>query len=150
MKHLPQTLFILITTVATALGADDATDKTRAPDFATEVHPILKRNCLACHNNTKAKADLILETPSDMIKGGDSGTALVPGDAEASFVYTVSAHTEEPTMPPEKNKSNAKKLTPDELAILKAWIDAGAEGGAVIAAAPETFVQETFVQGTFV
>jgi WD40 repeat protein len=139
MKHLPQALLILIVAATSATAADEPAAKKPAPDFAAEVHPILKRNCLACHNATKAKADLILETPSDMIKGGDSGSALVPGDAEASFVYTVSAHTEEPTMPPEKNKSNAKKLTPDELAILKAWIDAGAEGGAVIAAAPENW-----------
>ena len=139
MKHLPKMLLILLATAATSLAADEAAAKKPAPDFAAEVHPILKRNCLACHNATKAKADLILETPADMIKGGDSGSALVPGDAEASFVYTVSAHTEEPTMPPEKNKSNAKKLTSDELAILKAWIDAGAVGGAVIAAAPENW-----------
>ena len=140
MRFLPKIIpaLLVAATSATAPAADEPkADKKLAPDFATEVHPILKRNCLACHNNTKAKADLILETPSDMIRGGDSGPALNPGDAEASFIFTTAAHTEEPTMPPEKNKSNAKKLTPDELAILKAWIDAGAEGGAVIAAAPE-------------
>jgi cytochrome c len=42
-------------------------------DFEKEVLPILKNNCLACHNQTKAKAGLILETPQSILKGGDSG-----------------------------------------------------------------------------
>lgn len=134
MKHLAKALLVLLLSAASAHAVDD--DAKTAPDFAVDVFPILKRNCLACHNATKAKADLILETPADMIKGGDTGSALVPGDADASFIFTSAAHLEEPTMPPEKNKSNAKPFTPQELDILKAWINAGAEGGAVIAAAP--------------
>jgi len=134
MKHLPKALLIILLTAASTHAADG--DAKATPDFAVDVFPILKRNCLACHNATKAKADLILETPADMIKGGDTGSALVPGDADASFIFTTAAHIEEPTMPPEKNKSNAKQFTPQELEILKAWINAGAEGGAVIAAAP--------------
>ena len=134
MKHLPKALLILLLSAASTYAADD--DAKTTPDFAVDVFPILKRNCLACHNATKAKADLVLESPADMIKGGDSGTALVPGDADASFIFTTAAHLEEPTMPPEKNKSNAQQFTPQELDILKAWINAGAEGGAVIATAP--------------
>src|SRR6185503_16747811 len=47
-------------------------------DFQKEVLPILASNCLACHNKTKAKAGLVLETPADMLKGGDTGPAIVP------------------------------------------------------------------------
>src|SRR6266446_338644 len=47
-------------------------------DFQKEVLPILASNCLACHNKTKAKAGLILETPADMLKGGDTGPAILP------------------------------------------------------------------------
>lgn len=108
-------------------------------NFATEVYPFLKANCLACHNSTKAKADLILESPQDMIRGGDTGPSVVPGDADASFLFTTAAHIEEPTMPPANNKSKAENLTPEQLALLKQWINEGAKGDVVSTPAPESW-----------
>ncbi len=110
-----------------------------AVDFATEIHPILKQNCLACHNSTKAKADLNLENPEMMLKGGETGPSIVPGDADASLLYTTAAHIEEPTMPPKNNDSKARNLNEKELALLKKWIDEGAKGGAVFTAAPKNW-----------
>lgn len=110
-----------------------------AVDFAKEIHPILKQNCLACHNTTKAKADLILENREAMLKGGETGPAIVPGNAEASLLFTTSAHTEEPYMPPKKNKSKARKLNPAELVLLKKWINEGAIGGTVFTEAPKSW-----------
>ena len=94
-------------------------DREKPVDFATEVYPFLRANCLACHNSTKAKANLILESPQDMLRGGDTGPALEPGDAEFSLLFTTSAHIEEPVMPPANNKSKARNLNPVELALLK-------------------------------
>ena len=108
-------------------------------NFATEVYPFLKANCLACHNQSKPKADLILESPQDMIKGGESGPAIVPGKGADSFLFTTAAHLEEPTMPPANNKSKAENLSPEQLALLKLWIDQGAKGDAVSTAAPESW-----------
>src|SRR5690349_24654025 len=48
-------------------------------DFETEILPLLRDNCLACHNRTRAKADLVLETPADILKGGENGPVVVPG-----------------------------------------------------------------------
>jgi WD40 repeat protein len=98
-------------------------------DFQQEVLPILKNNCLACHNTTKAKAGLNLETPEFMRKGGDSGPAVVPGKAAESLLFKAAAHRDpELTMPPADNKVNASALKPDQLALLKLWIDQGAKG----------------------
>jgi len=108
-------------------------------NFATEVYPFLKANCLACHNESKAKAGLGLESPQDMLKGGDSGPSIVPGKGGESFLFTSAAHLEDPTMPPANNKSKAQNLTPDQLALLKLWIDQGAKGEAVSSAAPESW-----------
>ena len=108
-------------------------------NFATEVYPFLKENCLACHNSTKAKADLILESPQDMIRGGDTGPSIEPGNADASFLFTTAAHIEEPTMPPTNNKSKAENLTPEQLALLKLWINEGAKGDVVSTPAPESW-----------
>ncbi len=121
--------------------ADFPADRKEPVIFATEVYPFLKNNCLACHNSTKAKADLILESPADMLRGGDTGPAIVPGNGNDSFLFSTAAHIEEPTMPPANNKSKAKNLTPDQLAVLKKWIDEGAKGGAVAAPAPENWTR---------
>jgi hypothetical protein len=108
-------------------------------NFATEVYPFLKANCLACHNESKPKAGLSLESPQDMLKGGDSGPAIVPGKGAESFLFSTAAHLEDPVMPPANNKSKAQNLKPDQLALLKLWIDQGAKGDAVSSAAPTSW-----------
>ena len=97
-------------------------------DFQEEILPILRANCLACHNRTRSKGDAIMETPDDIRKGNDGGSFVEPGNAEDSFLFQVASHLEDPIMPPAKNKVDAKNLTPDELGLLKLWIDQGAKG----------------------
>ncbi|MCI0541135.1 MAG: hypothetical protein L0Z50_38525, partial [Verrucomicrobiales bacterium] len=97
-------------------------------DFEQEVLPILKNNCLACHNQTKAKADLILETPQTILKGGESGPAVLPGNGSDSLLLKLAAHSDKPVMPPKENKVNARDLAPEQLALVKLWIDQGAKG----------------------
>src|SRR5436309_2666889 len=55
-------------------------------DFQADVLPILKRNCLACHNATDAEGDLVLETPATISKGGESGPAVVPKKGLESYL----------------------------------------------------------------
>ena len=94
-------------------------------DFAKEIHPLFKRSCLACHNTTKAKAGLNLESPQMILKGGDSGAAAVPGKAEESLLLITAAHRDDLPMPPPGNKVNATDFSPEELGLLKLWIDLG-------------------------
>src|SRR5207249_9855082 len=88
---------------------------TEPVDFEREILPVLKNNCLACHNQTKAKADLVLETPQTILKGGENGPAVVPGKSAASLLLKVAAHQEKPFMPPKDNKVNAVDFTPAQL-----------------------------------
>src|SRR6267142_6891050 len=114
-------------------------------DFQKEVLPILASNCLACHNKTKAKAGLILETPVDMLKGGDTGPAIVPKKGAESLLLLAAAHQGELSMPPKDNKVAAVDLTPQQLGLIKLWIDQGATGS--ISASVEVKwrdVQESF------
>lgn len=97
-------------------------------DFQSEVLPALRKNCLACHNRTRAKGDVILETPADIRKGNDDGPYVTPGDAEDSFLFAIAAHVDEPIMPPAKNKVGARNFRPEELGLLKLWIEQGAKG----------------------
>ncbi len=96
-------------------------------DFYKDIYPFLKANCIACHNKTTAKADLDMETPELMIKGGESGPGLVPGKSAESLVVLASLHKEDMEMPPPNNKSGAVELTQAEIALLKQWIDQGAK-----------------------
>src|SRR5437762_1024570 len=99
-----------------------------AVDFEREIIPILRANCFACHNRTTSKAELILETPGDILKGGDSGPAVVAGNSAQSLLLRQAAHQEKPFMPPRDNKVAAKALTSEELGLIKRWIDQGAKG----------------------
>ena len=101
--------------------------RAKPVDFQSEILPILRANCLACHNRTKAKADLILETPQDIA----DADAVVPGRPDESILFTSAAHSEDPAMPPPENKSSAKALNPQQLGLLKLWIHQGAKGNAV-------------------
>src|SRR5215212_6828093 len=75
-------------------------DRSTPVDFEKEVLPILSTSCLACHNKTKAKAELVLETPASIRKGGENGPAVVPGKSAESLILKAAAHQIEALMPP--------------------------------------------------
>jgi WD40 repeat protein len=139
-SHFPQRVFLLgvfsfvVACVANHLSADDgkpiaiADVKRDQPVEFAEVRKILAKNCFACHSGSKAESSLVLETPEMMKKGGDSGPAIVPKKSSESLLLTAAAHQEEPFMPPPDNNVNAMKLTPEELGLIKLWIDQGAPG----------------------
>src|SRR2546426_2817966 len=103
-------------------------DRKTPVDFEKEILPILKNNCLACHNKATTKAELILETPQDILKGGESGKVVVPKRSGESFLLKIASHQVKPMMPPKNNKVQASDLTPEELGLIKLWIDQGATG----------------------
>ncbi len=105
--------------------------RTEPVDFGKEVVPILKRNCLACHHQKEAEGGLVLETIDTILQGGDSGHGVVAKDISASLLFTRASGAEEPLMPPEDNEVGAKPLTPQELGLLKLWIEQGAPGDSV-------------------
>jgi WD40 repeat protein len=97
-------------------------------DFETEILPILKQNCTACHNHATKKGELVLETPTTILQGGASGAAVEPGKPDESTLLLVASHQSEPLMPPADNKVGAVPLTPDQLGLIKLWIQQGAKG----------------------
>src|SRR5438309_3357466 len=103
-------------------------DRKTPVDFEKEILPILKNNCLACHNKTTTKAELILETPQDILKGGELGKVVVPKRSGESLLLKIASHQVKPMMPPKNNKVEASDLTPEELGLIKLWIDQGAKG----------------------
>ncbi|HAL71358.1 MAG TPA: hypothetical protein DCP71_06245, partial [Verrucomicrobiales bacterium] len=96
-------------------------------DFYQDIYPFLKANCISCHNKTTTKADLDMETPEMMKKGGESGPSILPGKGAESLVVLASLHQNDLEMPPASNKSGAVNLTPKEVAMLTQWINEGAK-----------------------
>ncbi len=95
-------------------------------DYARDVAPLLRKNCVACHNKAEAEAGLNLESHTELMKGGDSGAAVVVGDASAGELLARIIDDDDP-MPPEDNSVGAKRLTEAEVNVLRRWIEAGAK-----------------------
>ena len=104
--------------------------KLGAPvSFQTDVLPILRKKCLACHSTSEANGELVLETVPAMLKGGDTGPAIAPRRSDDSLLLKLASHRQKPFMPPPGNDVAAAALTPEELGTIKLWIDEGASAG---------------------
>ncbi len=90
-----------------------------------EVLPILRQKCFQCHSEALQMSGLDLRTRESMLKGGDKGPAIVPGNAGGSRLYRRVAGLEKPPMP----MAPLPALTSQEVAALKAWLDQGAKWG---------------------
>ena len=97
-------------------------------DFAANIQPLLERSCVGCHAGEGAEGNLQMTTRSPLLRGGDSGIpALVPGESESSLLYLAAVGTEEGLhMPPLDAREKYPALHPEELRLLKTWIDQGA------------------------
>lgn len=104
-------------------------------DFNKEILPILRQNCVACHNERENEAHVVLDSRGSMLSGGDAGPLVLPGKAEESLLLHVASWQRDPHMPPADNKVGAAPLTPDQLGLIKLWIDQGALAGAVVSTA---------------
>ncbi|MEX2172639.1 MAG: c-type cytochrome domain-containing protein [Pirellulales bacterium] len=94
------------------------------PDFAKDVAPIFAKYCAGCHNPDEREGELSLESFADLQQGGGRGAVMIPGRADASLLIRALTGEVEPSMPPEDNE----RPTEAEIAVLRAWIDAGAKG----------------------
>src|SRR4051812_7220455 len=109
-------LFVLMS--ALAARADEP-----AMTYA-QVHAIFAKHCLACHDTKEAEGGFVMETYASLMKGGDDGPAIVPGKASDSPLVAMIEQTKKPFMPPPKK---APKLSATDIALVRAWIDAGAK-----------------------
>jgi hypothetical protein len=91
-------------------------------DFAHEVVPILRQHCGECHTGDKKKGGFSMNTRAAILEGGENGAVIVPGAAERSrLLEVVTTADADERMPPK-----GARLTPAEVAVLRAWVTAGA------------------------
>lgn len=123
LGHLPYQLVALV-------AASTALDAVAAPPtpaqiefFETSVRPLLVTHCDRCHSSsaTKVKGGLRLDSLEGILKGGDTGPALVPGDPDHSLLITAIRYgNRDLEMPPKA------KLPPEAIKVLEQWVKMGA------------------------
>ncbi len=99
----------------------------QAQDFAffeSKIRPVLAEHCYECHSvdSGKSKGSLMLDTKQALRAGGDTGPAVVPGDAAKSLLLSAIKHTDpDLEMPPKK-----PQLSKAVIADIETWIKSGA------------------------
>lgn len=93
--------------------------------FAMAVQPILKAKCVSCHNEKKAKGELVMTSPEKIMVGGEHGAVWVAGKPDSSLLIqrVLLPVEDDDHMPP----SGKTQLTNDEINLLTRWIASGAD-----------------------
>jgi pectin methylesterase-like acyl-CoA thioesterase len=98
--------------------------------YTNDIKTILDASCVKCHSGDKPKARLKLDTLEGALKGTKDGPILKAGDSANSLLVKITAHLtadHDSWMPPLNNKAGIKPLTPDQIGLIRAWIDQGAK-----------------------
>ncbi|RLT05727.1 MAG: DUF1553 domain-containing protein [Planctomycetota bacterium] len=89
--------------------------------FETNVRPVLVEHCQKCHGSKKQWAGLRLDSREELLRGGDSGAAIVPGEPNKSLLIRAVRHEDENLKMPKDDK-----LSDRQIADLVRWVEMGA------------------------
>ncbi len=106
-------------------------------DYTKQIVPLFDTYCIDCHDDTDADGEFQLDTFANLMKGGKEGVAVIAGKANDSMlVKFLEGHSgrggKNEFMPPGKRD----KLKPEEIALIKTWINSGANGPQLADAKP--------------
>lgn len=91
-------------------------------DYSEHVKPIFAAKCFSCHGSSQQQSGLRLDLRQNALRGGDYGAVIVPGKSvESKLIIRLVGSDAGLQMPP------TGPLAPEEIGILRAWIDQGAE-----------------------
>jgi mono/diheme cytochrome c family protein len=88
--------------------------------FETHIRPVLAQQCFACHTNSKS-GGLRLDSREDLVAGGKSGAAVVPGDPDRSLLIAALKHSGSLRMP-----KGGTRLTDEQIGFFVTWVKDGA------------------------
>ncbi|MEC9157393.1 MAG: PSD1 and planctomycete cytochrome C domain-containing protein [Planctomycetota bacterium] len=139
MIPVPARLLVggLLITAALGAGGGPDVDPEPAPErpagapdarrYGRDIRPILSDRCFLCHGPDREtqRAGLRLDTRAEAVADRDGFAAIVPGDPEASLLYQriTSTDPDDQMPPPESGKHS---LTPDQVRLVRTWIEQGA------------------------
>ena len=115
-------LFSQVTPIYAAATA--APTKAQLEFFESKIRPILSDNCYRCHSieKGKAKGGLTLDSREGVLKGGEDGPVIKPGDpANSVLIKAISYDDPDLQMPPK-----GEKLSSEQIAALTEWVKMGA------------------------
>src|SRR5262249_23150729 len=112
--------FVLGAFLSTLLWVANGQTAPSAVSFTRDVGPVLTQKCIACHGASQQMATLDLSSSEALVKGGQNGPAIAPGDAESSRLYRRIVGKEQPAMP------LGSRLSEREIGLIRDWINAGA------------------------
>jgi uncharacterized protein DUF1553/uncharacterized protein DUF1549/cytochrome c len=116
MNFIRWVLFVCAAVLSAQTEGPDA-------DYTRDVEPILRTKCYACHGQAMQMNGLRLDRRDEALAGSHSGAVIVPGEsAKSPLVVRVTSEKDGYRMPPA-----GPGLTPDQIEILRSWIDRGAE-----------------------
>jgi mono/diheme cytochrome c family protein len=111
------TALVLVASIRPAFAAD----ADRTARFFDQIKPLLDAKCVQCHGPEKQKGNLRLDSLAAARKGGKTGPAIVPGDADKSLLVQAIRHDRADLQMPPK-----ERLKDDQIALLTDWIKQGA------------------------
>lgn len=138
-------LFIGLTSLTLAQGQELPPAADRTVDFTADILPILKESCFQCHGAKEAKGDFRMTTRENLLKEGDYGVNIIPGNSAESPLIQFVAHLEEDSEMPPIGKGD--KLSDQQIALLRAWVD---QGVAFEAISEESFYFQVTPQFRFI
>ncbi len=111
------------------LRKEDDTKEEKITDssslFSAAIRPVLKTKCFSCHNERKAKGELIMTSEEKIIAGGKNGPIWIAGDAlKSHIIQNINLGEDEKKHMPPKGKP---QLSPEEIQLLYSWIQSGAD-----------------------
>jgi WD40 repeat protein len=104
--------------------------------YEKDVEPILANKCMFCHSGNVVEGKFDMSSHEKFMKGGKRGVPIVAGKAAESILYKFAGRREKPIMPPKAEEP----LTPQELALIKLWIDQGAKAPMGVREKPKVVV----------
>lgn len=102
-------------------------DRKESVSYEKEIEPILYKRCTTCHSGPVKESRLDLSSYEGLVKGGKRGSSIIPAKGDDSLLYRTMARSHKPFMPP---VGKGDPVTPDELALVKLWLDQGARAPA--------------------
>jgi mono/diheme cytochrome c family protein len=116
--------FLLLFFFATFLCTIHSAAAADLAFFESKIRPLLAEHCYSCHSAKaeKLKGGLYVDSLEGLLKGGDLGAALIPGDADKSLLLKAVRYIDADLQMPPKGK----KLSDRQIADLTRWVKAGA------------------------
>lgn len=139
-KTLILALISSVSLIALTASAADAVDITKLPPASSkkgvtydkDIKPLFEKSCFKCHGEEKQKGKLRLDSLDAVLKGSadeDIGQVVKKGDsAHSTLVHAVARITpdEDDAMPPAKKDGTVDAVSKENVGLIRAWIDQGA------------------------